>query len=79
MEVIHRRRSFAEGQALVGELESSGSLRAAFCQQRGLALGTNIVNACMVDGRWEAVLLFRSKWFPQRRGMSTASPGAMVH
>ncbi len=38
--VIHRRRSFAEVQALVGEFESSGSLRAAFCQQRGLAVGT---------------------------------------
>jgi hypothetical protein len=38
--VIHRRRSFAEVQALVGEFESSGLLRAAFCQQRGLAVGT---------------------------------------
>jgi hypothetical protein len=37
---IHRRRSFAEVQALVGEFESSGLLRAAFCQQRGLAVGT---------------------------------------
>ena len=40
MGVIHRRRSFAEVQALVGEFESSGLLRAAFCQQRGLAVGT---------------------------------------
>ena len=32
----------------------------------------------MVDGSREAVLLFRSKWFPPLRGMSTASPGAMV-
>jgi len=38
--MIHRRRSFAEVQALVGEFESSGLLRAVFCQQRGLALGT---------------------------------------
>lgn len=38
--VTHRRRSFAEVQALVGEFESSGLLRAAFCQQRGLAVGT---------------------------------------
>ena len=38
--VIHRRRSLAEVQALVGEFESSGLLRAAFCQQRGLAVGT---------------------------------------
>ena len=38
--VIHRRRSFAEVQALVGEFESSGLLRAVFCQQRGLAVGT---------------------------------------
>ena len=38
--VIHRRRSFAEVQALVGEFESSGLLRAVFCQQRGLVVGT---------------------------------------
>ncbi len=38
--MIHRRRSFAEVQALVGEFESSGLLRAVFCQQRGLAVGT---------------------------------------
>jgi transposase-like protein len=38
--VIHRRRSFAEVQALVAEFESSGLLRAAFCQQHGLAVGT---------------------------------------
>lgn len=38
--VIHRRRSFAEVKTLVGEFESSGLSRAAFCQQRGLAVGT---------------------------------------
>jgi hypothetical protein len=38
--VMHRRRSLAEVQALVAEFESSGLLRAAFCQQRGLAVGT---------------------------------------
>jgi hypothetical protein len=38
--VIHGPRSFAEVQALVGEFESSGLLCAAFCQQRGLAVGT---------------------------------------
>lgn len=38
--VIHRRRSLAEVQALVAEFETSGLLRAAFCQQRGLAIGT---------------------------------------
>ena len=38
--MIQRRRSFSEVQALVGEFESSGLLRAAFCQQRGLAVGT---------------------------------------
>lgn len=38
--VIQRRRSFAEVQALVGEFESSGLMRAAFCQQRGLAVTT---------------------------------------
>jgi hypothetical protein len=31
-----------------------------------------------VDGKREAVLLFRLKWFLSLRGMSTASPGAMV-
>jgi hypothetical protein len=40
VEVMHRRRSFAEVQALVAEFEASGLLRAAFCQQRGLAVGT---------------------------------------
>jgi hypothetical protein len=38
--VKHRRRSLAEVQALVAEFESSGLLRAAFCHQRGLAVGT---------------------------------------
>lgn len=38
--VMHRRRSLAEVQALVAEFETSGLLRAAFCQQRGLAVGT---------------------------------------
>ena len=38
--MMHRRRSRAEVQALVAEFEASGLLRAAFCQQRGLAVGT---------------------------------------
>ena len=38
--VIQRRRSWAEVQALVAEYEASGLMRAAFCQQRGLAVGT---------------------------------------
>ena len=38
--VVHRRRSLAEVEALVAEFESSGLLRAAFCHQRGLAVGT---------------------------------------
>jgi hypothetical protein len=38
--VMHRRRSLAEVQALVLEFEASGLMRAAFCQQRGLAVGT---------------------------------------
>ena len=38
--VLRRRRSLAEVQALVAEFESSGLLRAAFCHQRGLAVGT---------------------------------------
>lgn len=38
--VMHRRRSLAEVQALVAEFEASGLMRAAFCQQRGLAIGT---------------------------------------
>jgi hypothetical protein len=38
--VMRRRRSWAVVQALVAEFESSGLKRAAFCQHRGLALGT---------------------------------------
>jgi hypothetical protein len=38
--VMHRRRSLSEVQALVAEFEASGLLRAAFCQQRGLAVAT---------------------------------------
>jgi hypothetical protein len=38
--VARRRRSQAEAEALVAEFEASGLLREAFCQQRGLALGT---------------------------------------
>jgi hypothetical protein len=38
--VMHGRRSLSEVQALVAEFESSGLLRAAFCHQRGLAVGT---------------------------------------
>jgi hypothetical protein len=34
------RRSWSEVQALVAEYEASGLMRAAFCQQRGLAVGT---------------------------------------
>jgi len=37
---VRRRRSRAEVEALVAEFEASGLLRAAFCQQRGLAVGT---------------------------------------
>ena len=38
--VVRRRRSQAEAEALVTEFEASGLLREAFCQQRGLAVGT---------------------------------------
>jgi hypothetical protein len=38
--VLQRRRSRSEVEALVSEFESSGLMRAAFCQQRGLAVGT---------------------------------------
>jgi|SRR5579862_355539 hypothetical protein len=38
--VVRRRRSQAEAEALVSEFEASGLLREAFCQQRGLAVGT---------------------------------------
>jgi hypothetical protein len=38
--VVRRRRSRAEAEALVAEFEASGLLREAFCQQRGLAVGT---------------------------------------
>jgi hypothetical protein len=38
--VVRRRRSRSEAEALVAEFEASGLLREAFCQQRGLAVGT---------------------------------------
>jgi hypothetical protein len=38
--VVRRRRSLAEAEALVAEFEASGLMREAFCQQRGLAVGT---------------------------------------
>jgi len=38
--VVRRRRSQAEAEALVGEFEASGLMGEAFCQQRGLAVGT---------------------------------------
>ncbi len=38
--VVRRRRSRAEAEALVAEFEASGLMREAFCQQRGLAVGT---------------------------------------
>ena len=38
--LLRRRRSRSEIEALVAEFEASGLLRAAFCQQRGLAVGT---------------------------------------
>jgi len=80
--VIHRRRSLAEVQALVAEFETSGLLRAAFCQQRGLAIGRwiNIVNAFIVDGSREAGLLFPSKWFLHVRDLNgfAGRDGALV-
>jgi hypothetical protein len=38
--VVRRRRSQAEAEALVAEFEASGLQREAFCEQRGLAVGT---------------------------------------
>lgn len=38
--VGRRRRSQAEAAALVAEFEASGLRREAFCEQRGLAVGT---------------------------------------
>jgi len=38
--VVRRRRRQAEAEALVAEFEASGLMREAFCQQRGLAVGT---------------------------------------
>ena len=38
--VVRRRRNRAEVEALVAEFESSGLKRDAFCQRRGLAVGT---------------------------------------
>ena len=37
---VRRRRSQAEAEALVAEFEASGLMREAFCEQRGLAVGT---------------------------------------
>jgi hypothetical protein len=37
---VRKRRSQAEVGALVAEFEASGLMREAFCQQRGLAVGT---------------------------------------
>ena len=37
---VGKRRSRAEVESLVAEFEASGLMRAAFCQQRGLAVGT---------------------------------------
>jgi hypothetical protein len=37
---VRRRRSRAEAEAVVAEFEASGLMREAFCQQRGLAVGT---------------------------------------
>jgi len=38
--VVRRRRSRAEAEALVAEFEASGLMREAFCEVRGLAVGT---------------------------------------
>jgi hypothetical protein len=38
--VVRRHRSRAEAEALVAEFEASGLGREAFCQERGLAVGT---------------------------------------
>jgi hypothetical protein len=40
VEVGRRRRSRVEAEALVAEFEASGMRRAAFCEQRGLAVVT---------------------------------------
>ena len=37
---VRRRRSRSEVETLVAEFEASGLMREAFCQQRGLAVGT---------------------------------------
>src|ERR1700693_4348344 len=37
---VRRRRSLAEVETLVAEFEASGLMREAFCQRRGLAVGT---------------------------------------
>lgn len=38
--VVRRHRSRSEAAALVAEYEASGLTREAFCQERGLAVGT---------------------------------------
>ena len=47
--VVRRRRSRAEAEALVAVFESSGMMREAFCELRGLAMGAIwifIVDVC---------------------------------
>jgi hypothetical protein len=38
--VVRKRRSPAEAEALVAEFEASGLMREAFCELRGVAVGT---------------------------------------
>ena len=75
--VVRRRRSPAETEALVAEFEASGLMREAFCELRGLAVGTLDKYRRRVQmggnrspGRW--LLL---KWFGRRRGASSDVDG----
>jgi len=70
--VKHRRRSLAEAQVLVAEFEASGLKRAAFCQQRGLAVGTLDKYRQRVHGRRQ---LGRRGFVPVEVVLSTARDG----
>ena len=56
--MMHRRGRWDEVQALVAEFEAIGMMRAAFCEQRGLATGTLDKYRKRVHGRLSGGGLF---------------------
>lgn len=76
--VLQRRRSRSEVEALVSEFEMSGLMRAAFCQQRGIAVGTLDKYRRRVQSKPQPDLYFLLKWFLRRCGMDAVTSSAMV-